>query len=105
MGSEITYKHLFGKTYQINVTLYRDCGGKKLNGQGGGTSTENSTDLNEAYIRTISTACQNKNIGNGITLSKISFENILLHLHQKKLPKYKDPTPTLLKGDPYSARG
>ncbi|MDC1431136.1 hypothetical protein N8223_02675, partial [Bacteroidia bacterium] len=39
MGSEITYTHLFGKTYQINATLYRDCGGKKLNGQGGGTST------------------------------------------------------------------
>ncbi|MFT6384678.1 MAG: gliding motility-associated-like protein [Bacteroidia bacterium] len=76
MGSEITYTHLFGKTYQINVTLYRDCGGKKLNGQGGGTSTENSTDLTEAYIRTISTACQNKNIGNGITLSKIDYENI-----------------------------
>ena len=76
MGSEITYTHLFGKTYQINVTLYRDCRGKKLNGQGGGTSTENSTDLTQAYIRTISTACQNKNIGNGITLSKISFENI-----------------------------
>ncbi|MFB1004263.1 MAG: hypothetical protein QMC70_09035, partial [Bacteroidia bacterium] len=76
MGSEITYTHLFGKTYQIKVTLYRDCGGKKLNGQGGGTSTENSTDLTEAYIRTISTACQNKNIGNGIKLSKIGFENI-----------------------------
>ena len=76
MGSEITYTYLYGKTYQINVTLYRDCGGKKLNGQGGGSSTENSTDLTEAYIRTISTACQNTNLGNGITLSKIGFENI-----------------------------
>lgn len=76
MGSEITYTHLYDKTYQINVTLYRDCGGKKLNGQGGGSSTENSTDLTEAYIRTISTACQNKNLGNAITLSKIGFENI-----------------------------
>lgn len=76
MGSEITFKHLFGKAYQINVTLYRDCGGKKLNGQGGGSSTENSTDLTEAYIRTISDACQNKNLGSGITLRKIGFENI-----------------------------
>lgn len=76
MGSEITYTHLYAYTYKIDITLYRDCDGKKLNGQGGGSSTGSSTDLAQAYIRTISESCQNKNIGNGITLTKIGFENI-----------------------------
>lgn len=74
-GGELTYKYISGKTYQINVTLYRDCNDCKLGGTGGGTSTTNCTDLDEVYIRTINSNCENKTIGS-ISLSKTGIENI-----------------------------
>lgn len=74
-GGELTYTYISGKTYDINVTLYRDCNDCKLAGTGGGTSTTNCTDLEEVFIRTLNSSCGNKTIGS-ISLSKIGYENI-----------------------------
>ncbi|MDB4107742.1 gliding motility-associated C-terminal domain-containing protein [Bacteroidia bacterium] len=75
IGGEITYTYVSQNKYKINVTLYRDCGEAKLGTQGGGTSTTSRNDLAEAYIRTTTNACGNKNIGS-ISLSKVGFEDI-----------------------------
>lgn len=75
VGGEVTYKHLSQNKYQVNVTLYRDCSDCKLGNQGGGNSTSNCSDLKEAYIRTISGPCLNKNIGK-LSLTKTGYENI-----------------------------
>ena len=39
------------------------------------------------------------------TTFRIIFEFIFFASSPKLLPKYKDPTPTLLEGDPYPPRG
>ena len=75
IGGEVTYEYVTGNQYKVKVTLYRDCNDCKLGNDGGGTSKENCNNLKEAYIRTISDDCQNKNIGS-ITLTKTGFENI-----------------------------
>jgi gliding motility-associated-like protein len=74
-GGELTYKHVSAKIYDIEVTIYRDCNDCKLSGTGGGTSTKNCNDLDEVFIRTISSSCGNKKIGS-ISLAKIGYENI-----------------------------
>jgi gliding motility-associated-like protein len=76
LGGEITYTHVANKTYKINITLYRDCNDSKLNGQGGGSSNSNSSDLTEAFVRTITSTCGNKNLDNSIQLTKLGYENI-----------------------------
>ncbi len=43
-GSEISYKHLFGNTYQFKLKVYRDCRECKFNNIGGG---DNMTNCNE----------------------------------------------------------
>ncbi len=75
IGGEITYTYLEANSYQVNITLYRDCNDCKLGKDGGGPSTESCNNLKEAYIRTISTSCGNENIGS-IKLTKTGFENI-----------------------------
>lgn len=75
LGGEITYSYINDQKYEVNVTLYRDCDECKLAGQGGGTSTQNCSDLSQIFIRTISNTCSNKNIG-AITLTKSGYENI-----------------------------
>lgn len=78
LGGEVTYQHISGTKYALNVVLYRDCNGSKLGGTGGGSSNSNHTDLTAAYIRTIngsSCSAPNQNIGT-IYLSKSSYEDI-----------------------------
>ena len=75
VGGEITYKHIANNTYDVHVTLYRDCQDSKLGGTGGGSSTSNSADLEEVYLRTISSACGNTSIGK-ITLTKLGYTDI-----------------------------
>ncbi len=75
VGGEITYKHVINNTYNVFVTLYRDCDDCKIGGTGGGSSTSNCSDLDEVYIRTLSQNCGNKNVGT-ISLDKLGFEDI-----------------------------
>lgn len=75
MGGEITYEHISNKKYRVKVTLYRDCNDCKFAGDGGGNSTNNCSDLTQAFIRTTTTTCGDKNIGS-IPLTKSGFENI-----------------------------
>ena len=75
LGNEISYEHVSGDTYKVKIVLYRDCSEGKLMGQGGGTSNTNRADLTQAFIRTVSTACLNKNIGK-ITLTKTGYDDI-----------------------------
>jgi gliding motility-associated-like protein len=75
LGGEITYKHKENKTYEIFVTLYRDCDDCKLGGTGGGTSTSNCSDLEQVYLRTISNVCGDQNIGT-VALTKLGYTDI-----------------------------
>lgn len=75
MGGEITYEHISNKKYRVKVTLFRDCNDCKFAGDGGGNSTTNCSDLTQAFLRTTTTACGDRNIGS-ITLTKSGFENI-----------------------------
>lgn len=75
MGGEITYEHISAKKYTVKVTLYRDCNDCKFAGRGGGSSTNNCSDLTQVFLRTVTNTCGNKNIGS-INLSKTGFENI-----------------------------
>ena len=75
LGGELTYTYVSDNAYKINVTIYRDCNDCKLGNDGGGTSTESCSNIKEAYIRTISSSCQNRNVGS-ISLTKTGFKNI-----------------------------
>ncbi|NNJ56505.1 MAG: hypothetical protein HKP14_10245, partial [Bacteroidia bacterium] len=75
VGGEITYKYVANNSYEVLVTLYRDCMDSKLGGTGGGSSTSNSADLEEVYLRTISSTCGNTSVGK-ITLTKLGYTDI-----------------------------
>lgn len=75
LGGDITYTYLSGNIYRFDVTLYRDCNECKIGNQGGGNSTSNCNDLDELYIRTITSSCGNTII-DPITLTKTGFTNI-----------------------------
>ena len=44
-GAEITYKHLFARTYQFKLKVYRDCRECKFNNSGGGDNTTNCNEI------------------------------------------------------------
>jgi gliding motility-associated-like protein len=44
-GAEITYKHVFGNTYQFKLKVYRDCRECKFNNSGGGDNSNNCNDV------------------------------------------------------------
>jgi gliding motility-associated-like protein len=75
LGGDITYTYLDGNIYRFNVTLYRDCNECTIGNQGGGNSTSNCSDLDELYIRTVTSSCGNTII-DPITLTKMGFTNI-----------------------------
>lgn len=50
-GAEITYKHLYGSTYQFNLKVYRDCRECKFNNSGGGDNTNNCNDVPDLIIK------------------------------------------------------
>ncbi len=50
-GAEITYKHLFGNTYQFNLKVYRDCRECKFNNSGGGDNSTNCNDVPDLVIK------------------------------------------------------
>ena len=75
MGGEITYTYLSGNSYRFNVTLYRDCNECTIGNQGGGTSTSNCNDLDELYVRTITSSCGNTYLS-PIKLTKTGYTNI-----------------------------
>lgn len=51
LGAEITYKHVFGSKYKFYLTVYRDCNECKFNGNGGGNSSLNCSDISSLIIR------------------------------------------------------
>lgn len=76
LGTEITYTHITAQKYEVNVTLYRNCTECKLGNDGGGTQTKKCSDLDRAFIRTVSAACQDTRVGT-ILLTKVgSYRNI-----------------------------
>ncbi len=75
LGGEITYKHTGDKTYDVFVTLYRDCDDCKLGGNGGGSSTSNCSDLEQVYLRTISSQCGNEDVA-AISLTRLGHTDI-----------------------------
>lgn len=50
LGGQMKYKHLQGRRYLFTVEIYRDCGGCKLNGNGGGFSKDNCDDISRLFI-------------------------------------------------------
>ncbi|MFT6111857.1 MAG: gliding motility-associated-like protein [Bacteroidia bacterium] len=75
LGGDITYTYLNGNIYRFDVTLYRDCNECTIGNQGGGNSTSNCNDLDELYVRTVTSSCGNTII-DPITLTKTGFTNI-----------------------------
>lgn len=75
MGGEVTYTHISNNNYKVLVTIYRDCNGSKIGGEGGGTSDRDEADLTHAYVRTVSSACQDRTIAS-IALTKKGYQNI-----------------------------
>ncbi|MCC6722387.1 MAG: gliding motility-associated C-terminal domain-containing protein [Bacteroidia bacterium] len=51
LGGEITYKHLKNNQYKITLNIYRDCNGCKINGNGGGNTSENCSEIDYVYIK------------------------------------------------------
>jgi gliding motility-associated-like protein len=51
LGAEITYKHVFASKYKFYLTVYRDCNECKFNGNGGGNSNLNCSDISSLTIR------------------------------------------------------
>ena len=51
LGAEITYKHVIASKYKFFLTVYRDCNECKFNGNGGGSSNLNCSDISSLIIR------------------------------------------------------
>lgn len=51
IGGEITYKHIKENKYKITLLVYRDCNGCKINGQGGGGSSEDCSEIEYLFVR------------------------------------------------------
>lgn len=76
LGTEISYKHISGKKYVVEVSLYRSCNECKLGDYGGGQSNVQCDDLKEIYLAVSGLgSCERKNLGK-IEVQHESFENI-----------------------------
>ncbi len=51
LGGEITYTHLKDNQYKVTLNIYRDCNGCKINGNGGGTSIDNCSEIDYLYVK------------------------------------------------------
>lgn len=51
LGGEIQYKHLKNNQYKVILKIYRDCNGCKINGNGGGGSSENCSEIDFIYVK------------------------------------------------------
>lgn len=51
LGGEITYKYISDNKYKVLVTIYRDCNGCKINGNGGGSSSENCSEIDFIFVK------------------------------------------------------
>ncbi|MCB9252740.1 MAG: hypothetical protein H6605_09760, partial [Flavobacteriales bacterium] len=51
LGGEITYQHLKNDQYRVTLNIYRDCNGCKINGKGGGKSSENCAEIEYLFVR------------------------------------------------------
>ncbi len=51
LGGELTYKHIKDNQYKVTLLIYRDCNGCKINGSGGGNSTENCSEIDYVFVK------------------------------------------------------
>ncbi|MFM9944076.1 MAG: hypothetical protein ACKVQB_02465, partial [Bacteroidia bacterium] len=51
LGGEISYKHIKENQYRVTLNIYRDCNGCKINGNGGGSSSENCSEIDYLYVK------------------------------------------------------
>ena len=51
LGGEISYKHIKDNQYKITLKIYRDCNGCKINGYGGGSSSEDCSEIDYLYVK------------------------------------------------------
>lgn len=51
LGGEIFYKHIKDNQYKVTLNIYRDCNGCKINGTGGGNSSENCSEIDYLYVK------------------------------------------------------
>ena len=51
LGGELLYTHIKDNQYSVTLNLYRDCNGCKINGNGGGTSSEVCSEIEYLYVR------------------------------------------------------
>ncbi|NUM32042.1 MAG: gliding motility-associated C-terminal domain-containing protein [Bacteroidetes bacterium] len=52
LGGEISYKHIKKNEYKVTLNIYRDCNGCKINGYGGGSTSENCSEIDYIYVKT-----------------------------------------------------
>ncbi len=53
LGGEIYYKHIKNNEYKVTLNIYRDCNGCKINGNGGGSSSENCSEIDYIFVKGI----------------------------------------------------
>lgn len=51
LGGEIYYKYIKNNEYKVTLNIYRDCSGCKINGNGGGTSSENCSEIDYIFVK------------------------------------------------------
>lgn len=51
LGGEIYYKHLKNNQYKVTLNIFRDCNGCKINGNGGGSTSENCSEIDYIYVK------------------------------------------------------
>lgn len=51
LGGEIYYKHIKNNEYKVTLNIYRDCSGCKINGNGGGNSSENCSEIDYIFVK------------------------------------------------------
>ncbi len=53
LGGEIYYQHLKNNQFKVTLNVYRDCNGCKINGNGGGNSAENCSEIEYVFVKGI----------------------------------------------------
>lgn len=74
LGTELTYQFVTNQSVELTLKVYRDCQECKFNGVGGGTSTENCSDIPPILVYGVSNG--QRNLLQQSNLSLQSIENI-----------------------------
>lgn len=51
LGGELFYKHIKDNQYKVTLNIYRDCNGCKINGNGGGSTIDNCSEIDYLYVK------------------------------------------------------